>query len=179
MGIQKSLKVSIAAGLMMCASAASAATCSSGGTTFSLFTPDDDACFAGNDTNNIDAAFVMFGMSGWKLADKNDGPDGDGKVNFTGGVINGTKSGDWSIDKLLGTSKVVVNLKAGNDWGSFLVSSLSGTWETSKELSHASIYYIDGDAMAPIPLPAGGVLLLSALGCGAFAARRKKTNQTV
>lgn len=162
--------------ITLTAGSSSAATlsCMSGGTTFSLGASDATACFAGNDSNTIDSNFVMFGMSGWTLADKNDdATSGDQSITFGQGPANNVKSGSWDITDITGFSKVVLNLKSGNDWGSFLVSTTSGTWSTSKDLSHASIYYID--APTPVPLPAGGLLLISALGAGALASRRKRS----
>ncbi|WP_323750952.1 PEP-CTERM sorting domain-containing protein [Marinobacter sp.] len=154
------------AGLMSCSSA----------TTYSLSNATQSACFSGNDSNQIDASFSLFGMTGWMLADKNDGPDGDGTINFTTAPVNGAKSGNWAIDTLAGLDNIVITLKAGNGFGAFLLDltvgdPLSGTWFSGKGLSHASIYY-QGEPMMKVPEPS--ILALMGLGLlGVGIARRR------
>lgn len=161
------------------ASIASAATCSIGNASFTLNPAVGSAeCYSGNDTNTIDDAFEMFSMTGWVLADKNDDMNsGDQSIMFDGSVAdnvaNGTKGGDWAITSLA-ASKVVVTLKAGNQFGAFLVDSLTGTWSATKDLSHSSIYYIPGGGVGgQVPLPAAGWMLIAGLG-GIAAVRRRK-----
>lgn len=161
---------------------AQAATCSSGSGGNSLTATLDMSstaeCYPGNDTPTIDSSFSVFGMSGWVLAAKNDGADGDGAISYTDAPANGSQSGSWGISSVTGFDKVMVTLKAGNHWGSFLVDTLSGTWSTSKGLSHSSIYYIPGTTGGGgggggvVPLPAAGWMLLAGLG-GLAAFRRK------
>ena len=155
-------------------------TCSSA-TTYLLSDAVDKMCYFGNDTPTVTSTFSMFGDTGWILSDKNDGPDGDGAIEYVTAPINGTKSGNWLLDTLAGASKVVLTLKAGNGWGAFLldlttVNPLSGLWETNKDLSHSSVYYQAGDTPppSPIPLPAGFPLLLTALAALGLAGRRRK-----
>jgi hypothetical protein len=144
------------------------------GATLSVTHALDAACFTGNDTNLITSTFDIFGLTGWILADKNgSSTDGDQSITFTSGVTNGTKLGSWEISSLGTAASVMVNLKAGNGWGSFLVGTTSGTWTSTKELSHASVYYRPGTP-SPVPLPAAGWMLLAGLGGIAAAKRRKK-----
>jgi hypothetical protein len=146
--------------------------------TFSLSDAADAECFTGNDTNDIDSSFEMFGMTGWILSDKNDGPEGDGVIEFTDAPSNGVNSGDWVIDTLAGLDDIVITLKAGNGFGAFLLDltvsdPLSGLWTSSKGLSHASIYYKGTPSKVPEP----SIIALFALGLlGLGLARRRKHN---
>ncbi|WP_299478981.1 VPLPA-CTERM sorting domain-containing protein [uncultured Roseibium sp.] len=153
-------------------------SCSSAAT-YTLGDSTSAACFSGNDTNQIDGSFPLFGMTGWVLADKNDDTaSGDGTIKFVTGPTNGAKNGTWSIDTLAGLTNVVITLKAGNGFGAFLLDltvpdPLSGIWSSSKGLSHASIYY--NGTPTTVPLPAGAVLLISGLaGIGLLTSRRRK-----
>jgi hypothetical protein len=155
----------VQAALMSCTSA----------TTYSLSDATQSACFSDNDTNQIDASFSLFAMTGWVLASKNDGSDGDGLIKFTDAPDNGDKSGSWGINTLAGLDNIVITLKAGNGFGAFLLDltvsdPLSGTWSSGKDLSHASIYY-NGE---PTVVPEPSTLALIGLGLfGIGMARRR------
>lgn len=131
-------------------------------------------CFNGNDTSDIDLTTSIFGLTDWILADKSDDvTSGNQTITFTSGVTKNANSGGWAISSIGSAADVMVNLKAGNGWGSFLVDTTSGTWTSSKGLSHASIYYRAGTPVGTVPLPAAGWMLLAGLG-GLVAAKRRK-----
>lgn len=175
----------IAAALLATASmvtAAGAATCTVAGKSGASYTVDvagATMCQTGNDTNQINASTSMFGLTGWMLADKNDDNTAGSPLSFGTAPVNGTKSGEWSILNPAGYGNVFITLKAGNGFGAFLLDAatlMAGTWSTTKDLSHASIYY-QGPAgaidVAPVPVPAAGFLLAGAL--GTLALRRRKS----
>jgi hypothetical protein len=166
------------AGLMSFGASAATMTCSTSGpsgTTFSLTDATDSVCISGQNDAGAGGYFAgnptVFGVSGWKLADKNDG-GGDGVINFVTAPVNGAKSGSWSIDSLKGLSHVAIALKAGNGFGLFRINTLAGRWTSGKDLSHASVWY--SGTPAAIPLPATGLLLIGALGGLGLARRRRK-----
>jgi hypothetical protein len=150
-----------------------------GDETYTLSLATDVDCFAGNDTNQIDENFSLFGKTGWILADKTDDTtSGDGKAFLSVSGIGGT-SPTWTIDpNAFKFDHLVITLKQAGGFGAFLVSGLSGTWSTFKntgggsvnDLSHASLYY---KGATPIPLPLGAWLALTAAG-GLVVLRRRK-----
>lgn len=174
------------------ATAGSAATCNAwtgGGpnpqqVVYNLTQGDPDKVMAvtcvsqANDTNTINSSYSLFSMTGWTLAAKaGDETGGDGNVSFATTPVNGGSS-SWSLDNPNNYSNIFITLKQANSFASFLLDTtapLSGLWSTSgpggsqQALSHASIYY----QISTVPLPAGAVLILTALGCLGFARRRK------
>jgi hypothetical protein len=158
-------------------------SCSTGSTsssaTFTLNEATQAACIsgqgsAGNDTPTINSAYSLFGMTGWVLSQKNDGAEGDKVITFATAPVNGTKSGSWAVNSFAGLANVVLTLKAGDGFAAFLLDTnfLSGKWWSTKNLSHASIYY--NGTPSQVPLPAAGLLLAGALGgLGVFGAKRK------
>jgi hypothetical protein len=134
--------------------------------------------FVGNDINQIDGSFEMFGQTGWTLSDEsNDMLAGD-PITFTPVLQHDVKSGFWGVIDWSGftTGNVVITIKAGNGFTAFLVdtTSLTGFWSSTKDLSHASIYVLGSPPIVPTPLPAGFVLLLTAMGSFGFARYRSK-----
>lgn len=168
-------------GGLLSVGAASAATCTiktTGGQTNSYTVEVSSAseCMTGNDSNQINESSVFFGLTGWKLADKNDDKSAGSPLTFDLAPVNGTKSGSWSILNPDNYTSVFLTLKAGNSFGAFLLSAsefMSGTWAANKGLSHASIYYQGEPAPAPVPVPAAGFLLAGGLGLLALRRRRK------
>lgn len=174
----------LAVGFLASAAQAATQTCTvtgpgKSGASFLLTGATAASCFTGNDSNQVDAAFEMFGKTGWVLADKNDdGSSGTQKVSFALGPRNDTKAGAWMLSDRSSVSDIVVTLKAGSGFGAFLLDAVStaGLWSSSKELSHASVYYTGKpNSPAPVPLPAAAWLLLAGMGgLGAAAHRRKR-----
>jgi hypothetical protein len=130
--------------------------------------------FAGNDANqSLDG---LFGVDGWTELAKVDSDSGTGGILT---VTGGGTSGSWSVSGWDGLTRVMAVLKGGPSFSAYLLDlgSTGGSWTTAglargngqagPGLSHFTLY------AAPIPLPAGGVLLLTALGGLALARRRK------
>lgn len=168
-------------GGLLSVGSANAATCTINGnqsTTYTVEVSGASVCSTGNDTNTITTSSNFFNMTGWTLADKNDDvTSGNQNLTFATAPVNGAVSGTWSISNPDNYTSVFMTLKAGNSFAAFLLDAatfMSGTWSSTRDLSHASIYY--RGQPAPIPLPASGVLLLAGLAGLAVARRRKSTS---
>ena len=145
-----------------------------------------DACngvFSGNDSNqNLDG---IFGLTGWNELLKVNGSSGEesGSGITLKVTANGAEtSGSWEVQSFAGFEDVMFVLKGGNTFSAFLMNTsiLSGTWNNlsifnpsggNSGLSHFTVYATGTPAV--IPLPAAGLLLISALG-GLAAMRRKR-----
>lgn len=188
-----SLKLRIAAivGAMCLATSASAATCSINNVHFTLDGASGAQCMAGNNLNShgiVAEDLEFFALTGWLVGDSTVSGVGDGVAQFGDAPVKNTTSGTWSLASFTGTGSLMIVLKAGSQYGAFLLSqaseSLSGTWGITREfcslknvcstigkpLSHASVYY---NTPAAVPVPAAGLMLLGGLG-GLAALRRKR-----
>lgn len=163
---------------------------------FSLTTTPGSTCIGygvGNINGNPGGAnpdpifsLGLFPMGAVLLDKTDDGPDPIGSVVLT---TTGSTSGSFSIFVPTGftLTNAVLGFKSGEgqldpDWAAFLLplGVLSGSWAIdnsaatgNQALSHANLY----GTLVPsvIPLPAGGLLLISALGGLAMLRRRKKS----
>jgi hypothetical protein len=192
------MKHYVFAGMFVAASAvsASAATCESGGVTVDDFAPATAfTCnISGNDTGgmstflaDLSAGTIFSGygsgdiMETWSLLGKSDAL-GDGVD-----AQNGLGDGVWSASGV--GEYIVVTLKAGPEFSAYLFSGLtdsdiSGTFDTflaglgngtdtdGRALSHMSVFTAGEIVVSEVPLPAAGLMLLTALG-GAAAMRRR------
>jgi hypothetical protein len=184
------LALSLAAGLAAFAAApASAATCGTGmmAVGYDLvqdFTVLIGECSAGggalgNDTPTNVNNLAPGGINTWVLGDKSDDGDGDQLVTFDDPVPASGQT-TWAVLNPSNYPFLLVTLKQGNSYAAYVLDTtiaLMGSWLTvgpgnsENGLSHASVFY-SGDP-APIPVPAAGLLLASALG-GIFVLRRRQ-----
>ena len=133
----------------------------------------------GNNDNlaSMNAGTGVFGNTDWLLADKSDDAAPSlPAVNLSFDGL-GLLTGNWQVGSFGGYTKAALVVKGGSvAWVAYFLdlTHLSGTWSTSgilngggnqPGLSHLSLYVADYVAPpAPVPLPAGVVLLLAALG---------------
>lgn len=172
MSLFKSL--SFAFGLMLLGSGASAATCNTASDVFSMTNTSGAVCIDGTGINGyFGSAPTVFGYSGWVMGDATKGNGGDGMVTFAPPPANKSTSGTFDVMNP-GKYVAAVALKTGAGFALFLVDDLSAqpaasyAWATGNKLKKASIWYI------PVPLPAGSVLLLSALALFPALRRRRR-----
>jgi hypothetical protein len=145
--------------------------------------------YGNNDSANAMNVFGsgsgVFNTTGWLLVDKS----GDNNVKVAPFNLvsspDGAKSGIWSVASFGGYTKAALVLKGGSEaWVAYMIdiSKLSGLWSTQDirngggrqpNLSHMTLYV--SDFVAPVPVPAAGLLLLGALGMFGAAGRRKRT----
>lgn len=145
--------------------------------------------------NNANFPGGLFGSTNWSLDTKSnvsksgnpsvfsfDAANPAGRLSAT---LDSTDalSGSWAVTNWTGVEKAALILKGGNGFAAYLLdlnAGLSGAWVTQAlinnggnqpALSHISLYTTP---LAPVPLPAAGILLIGALGGLGFAARRRR-----
>lgn len=157
-----------------------------------------EGIFAGNDSNQDVSG--LFGGA-WTYVTKYDldsgATSGDASVGLT---ADAGSSGDWSVSSWGAMTDAMVILKGGKSFSAFLLDDLtlgtSGTFDTTgaaikgnakkgklkfgPDLSHISLYSRnttppdDNTGPDPVPLPAGGWLILTGLAALAASRRAKK-----
>ena len=115
---------------------------------------------------------------------------GDGYISFDDPATSGENAGafgTWSLNTTpVDVVSVILGIKQGNFYAAFRVApdaayNWAGTWSTvdgtnrNNVYSHVDLWYATGERpTVPIPVPAAGILLITALGGLGFAARRRK-----
>lgn len=146
-----------------------------------------------NDAQNFTSG-ALFGSTNWELDTKIEvsGNEDDGfffdtadpNGRLSAGLEDDALSGSWSVGNWNGVEKATLVLKGGNGFAAYLLdltAGLEGEWSTqalfvgknnnnNPTLSHVSLY----TTPSPIPLPAAGWLLITALGGLGIAARRRR-----
>ncbi|PTX54079.1 hypothetical protein C8N43_2884 [Litoreibacter ponti] len=139
--------------------------------TFTLTTSTKAECFTGlNDANGLDANSFVLGMKGWGLHQKYDAGSSGDDFNFnTGLAAIGSSTGGKIFADLSAFEHAFIALKTAKGFGAFLVSTKDTSWDwtVDKGISHVSLWTKgtsgDDNEPEPVPLPAGGLLLLSGL----------------
>lgn len=153
------------------------------GAAFTLTGATQAFCFSGSENAEYIANNAVFGISDWSLfgqidatplfdadgsfsAELKQATDYDGDFDFT--IEDDTALNDFQLGQILaslsGLGNVFIALQSGNDFGGFLVSNQQNVWDwtSSNGISHVSIW-TQGEPVSAVPLPAGGLLLLSGL----------------
>lgn len=141
------------------------------------------------DMNGFNSGAGVFNVNNWIYGGKSAGTnDPKAPYNLVGSPVN-AKVGTWSVSTFNNYTKAALVVKAGSEaWVAYLldVTKLSGTWTTADilnsggkqpDISHLTLY-VGGeqvDPVAPVPLPAAGLMLVGAIG-GLAALRRRKAN---
>lgn len=178
--------LSAAAGLaVMAALPANAATVTCGKVTYGLI-QDGIALtgVCGTDNNdfaaNVNLVSPAPGGGVWVLADKSDDAGSGNQEAMFANPVPASGQTTWAVLNPFNYPSLLVTLKQSNTYATFaldMTKALSGTWSTSgpgksvNDLSHASVF-VSGEP-APIPVPAAGFLLVTAVG-GLAALRRRK-----
>ncbi|MEM9050174.1 MAG: VPLPA-CTERM sorting domain-containing protein [Pseudomonadota bacterium] len=109
---------------------------------------------------DISQTDAVFGKTGWKMVDLGLTTDG----TFTGGT--------WQVIGYSGYDHVMMTIEGGGSYiaGLLDTSSLSGTWSGPDADVSFKLYAVSD--VADVPLPASGLLLLSAVALMGAARRR-------
>jgi hypothetical protein len=166
---------------------ASAATCTGNGPAFTLTQGTPDAilgvgCYDGNDKNTVGGG-TYFGISGWVLGGATDDASGTHLASISIlGVGAPTGNETWSVSGNL-YQYMMVALKQADYFALFQLDTtkgLAGLWGTIGPggsidgLSHGSIWY--AGKLTAVPLPAGVILLGSALAGFGLLRRRGRVS---
>lgn len=195
LGLNGMRNLALAAVLSLAAGAAGAATATCNVTDadghpvagYTVSVTDSAGCYAwgnGNINGNvlhdpILNAADMGGNTFEPVATPIDGIAYIGEVGVDGGSATGYNKASGTIDIGSlgdGYSDLVLAIKFGDNWASFLISAEDNpfTYSISPKkgagMSHVLLYGVP----APVPLPAAGLMLMGALGGLTVAKRRRK-----